>query len=179
MQVSKNIAAVQVAPAAPGDPEINLDLANLSPRKRIVYRFYKQLWDKGDLAAIAELCQENFSFRGSLGPDLIGQSQFREYVCWVTETLDGYTSDILALIEEADQIAVKLRFHGRHRKALFGCPATGDRVWWDGLAIFSFEGLKIRHLWVLGDIHGLLGRLGAGISHRAEFTLQNSERCST
>ena len=122
MQVSKIIAAVQVAPAAPGDPEINLDLANLSPRKQIVYRFYKQLWDKGDLAAIAELCQENFSFRGSLGPDLIGQSQFREYVCWVTETLDGYTSDILALIEEADQIAVKLRFHGRHRKALFGCP---------------------------------------------------------
>jgi predicted ester cyclase len=52
-----------------------------------------------------------------------------------------------------------MRFHGFHRKELFGVPPSGRHVWWTGMPIFTFEGAKVRDLFVLGDIHGLLSRL--------------------
>jgi SnoaL-like polyketide cyclase len=159
---------------APLEAEIHFDPARLSARKEIVRRFYKQMWDQGDISLIPELFHENFTFRGSLGPVLIGYPQLAEYVRWVIGTFDDYTSDILALIEEANQIAAKLRFHGFQRQPLFGRLATGKHVWWNGAAIFSFEQQKIRDLWVLGDIYGLLGRLDGCVSQKAEFTIGNA-----
>jgi len=83
----------------------------------------------------------------------------RSYVQFVTGALGHYTSDILALGEEGRQVFGKLRFHGYHQRELFGVSPTGRHVWWYGAPIFTFEGDLIRDLWVLGDIHGLIGRL--------------------
>jgi hypothetical protein len=163
------------AAVPPMDAEINFDLATLSVRKEMVRRFYKQMWDQGDVSLIPELFYENFTFRGSLGPVLIGHAQLAEYVLWVIDTLDGYTSDILTLVEEGNQVVAKLRFHGRQRKPLFGRLPTGRHVWWNGAAIFTFEEQKICDLWVLGDIYGLLGRLDGCVSQKAEFTLGNAD----
>jgi len=77
----------------------------------------------------------------------------------VTGALGQYTTDILALIEEGKRVSGKMRFHGYHRKGLFGVPPTGRHVWWTGMPIFTFEGAKVRDLYVLGDIYGLIGRL--------------------
>ena len=166
------------AALSPIDTEISFDPARLSAQKQIVRRFYTKMWDLGDLSLIPKLFHENFTFRGSLGPVLIGHAQLAEYVRWLTGTLDGYTSDILALIEEENQVVAKLRFHGCQRKPLFGRLPTGKPVWWNGAAIFSFEEQKIRDLWVLGDIYGLLGRLDGRVSQRVEFTLGNAQDCS-
>ena len=67
------------------------------------------------------------------------------------------------MIEEGNRVSGKMRFHGFHRKELFGVPPSGRHVWWIGMPIFTFEGAKVRDLFVLGDIHGLIVRLkGAG-----------------
>jgi predicted ester cyclase len=164
-------SAVADAALSPMDTEINLDPAKLSFRKETVRRFYKRMWDQGEISIIPELFHEDFIFRGSLGPVLVGHAQFLEYVRWVTATFDDYTSDILALVEEDNQVVGKLRFHGCQRKPVFGRPPTGDRVWWNGIAIFRFDGQRVRDLWVLGDIYGLLGRLDGRPEQIAEFTV--------
>jgi hypothetical protein len=138
---------------------IDLDPARLSPRKNVVRVFYQDIWDKADLSLIPTIFHPDFTFRGSLGPALVGHAQFCDYVRWLTGVLEGYTSDILGLVEEGDTIAGKLRFHGIHRGTFFGHAGTGRRVAWHGAPIFTFEGDKVRDLWVLGDIHGLLGQL--------------------
>ncbi|AOO84925.1 hypothetical protein BHK69_29780 (plasmid) [Bosea vaviloviae] len=74
-------------------------------------------------------------------------------------SLGNYTSDILVMIEEGHRVSAKLRFHGLHREAMFGHAATGRHVWWNGTPIFTFESRKVRDLWVLGDIQGLIGRI--------------------
>jgi hypothetical protein len=171
----REFAVTDEAALLPMDAEINFDLARLSVRKEMVRRFYKQMWDQGDVSLIPELFHENFTFRGSLGPVLIGHAQLMEYVRWVIDTFDGYMSDILTLVEEGNQVAAKLRFHGRQRKPLFGHHPTGQHVWWNGAAIFTFEEQKIRDLWVLGDVYGLLGRLDGCMSQKIEFTLGNAD----
>ncbi|MCJ2048427.1 MULTISPECIES: ester cyclase [unclassified Methylobacterium] len=148
-----------------------IDRAALSPQKEVVRKFYKDMWDHADVRLIPEIFHADFTFRGSLGPVLVGHAQFAEYVRWVTDSLEHYTSDILGLVEEGDQVTGKLRFHGIHRKPLFGQPPTGRHVWWYGAPVFTFALGKVRDLWVLGDIHGLIGRIESGAVERPEFNL--------
>jgi predicted ester cyclase len=132
-----------------------------TPQKEAVRVFYKEMWDRADKSLIPILFHADFTFRGSLGPVLVGHDQFAGYVDMVTRTFGDYTSDILELVEEGPKVAGKLRFHGFHRAPLFGVEPSGKHVWWHGAPIFAFEGAKIRDLWVLGDIHGLIERMRA------------------
>ena len=141
------------------EPALDLDPASLTPHKKAVWSFYKELWDHADKTLIPEIFHKDFTFRGSLGPTLVGFEQFGGYVDLVTGAFGDYTSDILALVEEGDRVAGRLRFHGIHRKPLFGIEPSGRHVWWYGAPFFTFEGDKVRDLWVLGDIHGLIARL--------------------
>ena len=141
------------------EPALDLTGVTLSPQKEMVRVFYKLLWDHADKSLIPTIFHPDFSFRGSLGPTLVGYRQFGGYVDWVTGTFGQYTTDILALIEEGNCVSGKMRFHGFHRKELFGVPPSGRHVWWTGMPIFTFEGPKVRDLFVLGDIHGLIGRM--------------------
>jgi len=141
------------------EPALELRGVKLSPQKEVVRVFYKELWDRADKNLIPGIFHEGFTFRGSLGPTLVGHEQFAGYVDHVTSALGSYTSDILALVEEGPQIMGKLRFHGIHRKELFGVAPSGRHVWWHGTPLFTFDQGKVRDLWVLGDIHQLIARL--------------------
>ena len=141
------------------EPSLNFENVTLSPQKETVRFFYKEMWDRANKSLIPKVFHSDFTFRGSLGPTLVGQEQFAGYVDWVTGALDRYTTDILALIEEGNHVSGKMRFHGFHRGELFGVPPSGRHVWWTGMPIFTFEGDKVRDLFVLGDIHGLISRL--------------------
>jgi hypothetical protein len=128
-------------------------LEGLSRQKEIVRVFYKDTW-----ALIPSIFHDDFAFRGSLGPALRGHEQLAGYVDMVTQALGQHTTDILDLVEEGDKVFGKVRFHGIHRKELLGVAPTGAHVWWYGAPMFTFEDGKVRDLWVLGDLHGLLGR---------------------
>jgi len=102
----------------------------LSPRKQVVHLFYKGLWDHADSGLIPEIFfRPDFTFRGSLGPVLVGHEAFAGYVDMVATALGFYTSDILELVEEGEPVSGKLRFHGIHRAPLFGHAPTGRHVW--------------------------------------------------
>lgn len=156
-------------PELPQEVVVDLTPARLSAQKNVVRVFYKDLWDKSDLTLVPQIFHPDFTFRGSLGPVLVGHRQFSDYVSWLTNTLEDYTSDILELIEEGQRVSGKLRFHGVHRRTLFGESPTNRRVWWYGAPIFTFDGPLVRDLWVLGDIHGLRSRLGPAGSERLSF----------
>ena len=145
--------------AEPDEPAMDFAGVRLSPRKETVRVFYKELWDHADKSLIPRIFHPDFTFRGSLGPVLVGHDEFAGYVDFVTGALDDYTSDILTLVEEGDRVAGRLRFRGRHRREMFGIAPTGRHVWWFGAPVFTFEGDLVRDLWVLGDVHGLIRRL--------------------
>ncbi len=141
------------------EPILDLEGVTLSPQKEMVRVFYKELWDHADKSLIPTLFHADFTFRGSLGPTLVGHDGFAGYVDLVTAAFGSYTTDVLAMIEEGAQVSGKMRFHGYHRKALFDVAPSGRHVWWIGMPIFTFEAGKIRDLYVLGDIHGLVARM--------------------
>ncbi|GMG84478.1 hypothetical protein LNKW23_36940 [Paralimibaculum aggregatum] len=141
------------------EQELDLGGMKLSTQKEMVRIFYKELWDRADKTLIPELFHADFTFRGSLGPVLVGHDGFAGYVDLVTTTFASYTTDILSMIEEGSYVSGKMRFHGYHRRELFGVPPSGRHVWWIGMPIFTFDQGKIRDLYVLGDVHGLITRM--------------------
>lgn len=149
------------------EPPLDFGKVDWSPQKEVVRVFYKEMWDHAETSLVPRIFHPDFTFRGSLGPQLVGHEQFIGYVRFVTGALEHYTSDILALAEEGNRVFGKLRFHGYHRQELFEVKPTGRHVWWYGTPIFTFDGGLVRDLWVLGDIHGLIDRLN-GSSSEAE-----------
>jgi predicted ester cyclase len=141
------------------EPTLNLEGATLSPQKELVRVFYKEMWDHADKSLIPTIFHPDFTFRGSLGPSLVGYDQFAGYVDWVTGAFGNYTTDMLVPIEEGNRVSGKMRFHGYHRQEMFGVAPSGRHVWWIGMPIFTFDGSKVRDLYVLGDIYGLIGRM--------------------
>ena len=123
------------------EPALSFDGVTLSPQKETVRAFYKDVGPRRQ-EPDPKIFHDGFTFRGSLGPTLIGHAQFAGYVDWVTGALGQYTTDILALIEEGNRVSGKMRFHGFHRQELFGVPPSGRHVWWTGMPIFTFEGPK-------------------------------------
>jgi hypothetical protein len=54
------------------EPAMALDGLLLSPQKEVVRSFYKDMWDRADKSLIPRIFHEGFTFRGSLGPVLVG-----------------------------------------------------------------------------------------------------------
>ena len=62
--------------------EQDLRGVKLSPQKEMVRVFYKELWDRADKTLILTLFHSDFTFRGSLGPTLVGHSGLP--VMWIS-----------------------------------------------------------------------------------------------
>jgi steroid delta-isomerase-like uncharacterized protein len=137
----------------------------LDRHKRLVRRFYDEIWNHADLSAVPEILAPDVTFRGSLGSATVGLRAFVQYVRSVTGALDDYRCDIADLVAEADRVVARMTFSGIHRGPLLGVPASGRRVSWDGAAFFTIADGRVVDLWVLGDLAGLRAQLDAVADH--------------
>lgn len=121
----------------------------------LVRRFYDEIWNVPDLAAIPGIVHPAFSFRGSLGTPAHGHAEFAAYVSMVTSALSDYHCAIEHLVADDENAAARMLFSGRHTGDFRGHPPTGRPVSWAGAAFFRLEDGLIRDLWVLGDLISL------------------------
>jgi hypothetical protein len=90
------------------EPALSFGKTELSAQKEAVRVFYKEMWDHADKSLIPTIFHPGFTFRGSLGPSLVGFDEFAGYVDWVTGVFGQYTTDILAMIEEGIRLRGRL-----------------------------------------------------------------------
>lgn len=133
-----------------------MTLMTQSNIQTVVESFYADIWNRHDKSKIPVLLCDNFTFRGSLGQAKVGHEGFGTYVDFVHAALAHYCCEILDLVIEDSKAFARMRFSGIHQGEFFGYPPTNKPVEWVGAALFSFNGIKVADLWVLGDVHGLL-----------------------
>ena len=97
------------------EPALSFEKTKLSPQKELVRLFYKEMWDHADKSLIPTIFHPGFTFRGSLGPSLVGYDEFAGYVDWVTGIFGQYTTDILALIESSNRACWQSRHPDRRK----------------------------------------------------------------
>lgn len=129
--------------------------------KTLIRQYYAELWNRWDAAAIDELIAPDIEFRGSIGQTVRGREEFRGYVERIRAAFPDFHNEIEELIAEGDRVVARLAYTGTHRGPLFGIPATGKRIQYDGIAIFTIRDGRIARGFVLGDVDGLKRQLTA------------------
>ena len=129
--------------------------------KDLVESFYREVWNNADETVAREILDQDFRFRGSLGPETRGRDGFIDYMRSIHQALGDYVCVIEDLIATEDRAAARMTFKGKHRGVFFGVEATGREIEWAGAAVFTVNGNRITDLWVLGDIDSVKQQLGA------------------
>jgi len=129
--------------------------------ERLVRRFYADAWNRWDEAAVDELLDEHFVFRGSLGDEVRGRDGFRGYRDRIRAAFPDFHNEIVDLIVEGERAAARLRYAGHHEGEVLGVAATGASITYGGAAFFTARDGRLREVWVLGDVDDLRRQLAA------------------
>jgi predicted ester cyclase len=129
--------------------------------RRLVERFYDEVWNRADEAVADEILHPDFRFRASLGLERLGRPGFVDYMRSIHAALENYTCVIDDLIATERRAAARLRFRGIHRGLFFGVAPTRREIAWSGAAFFTTDRSRITELWVLGDVDAVKRQLGA------------------
>ena len=132
----------------------------MTERENLVRRFYAELWNDRNIAAVNEILADNVRFRGSLGDEKQGHRGFLEYVEKVHTALADYRCTVERIEADGGSIIATVEFTGLHQAEFLGNAPSGKRISWTGEATFNFMGSLISEVYVLGDLDALQEQLG-------------------
>ena len=127
--------------------------------EQLVRRFYDEAWNRWDDAVVDELLGEGFTFRGSLGAEVVGRDGWREYRDRLRRAVPDLRNEIVELISGPGRAAARLRYSGHHRGVLLGHLGWGAPIEWAGAAFFRCADGQLAAAWVLGDLDALRRQL--------------------
>ncbi|PYT82240.1 MAG: ester cyclase [Acidobacteria bacterium] len=127
--------------------------------KLLVRRYYSEIWNEWSEPALEELISPDVGFHGSIGTAVKGIAEFKRYVNRIRSAFPDFHNQVEELIAEGHKAAARLIYTGTHREELLGFPGTGNKISYQGLAIFEFKQHRIVKGYVLGDIETLKKQL--------------------
>ena len=132
----------------------------LEENKALAHHWWQEVWAKGNLDAVDELCSSDYVFYnppGGYPPDREGYKQdvmdfFNSFV-----EVEAPIEDIVA---EGDKVVVRWTWSGTHVAEFWGAPPTGKRITMRGITILRIVGGKIVEEWEEMDLLGAERQLG-------------------
>jgi len=126
----------------------------------VVRAFYADLWERAGFDRLPLLLHEDVAFQGTFGQTMRGLDAFGTYVRSVREAFGTYRCDVRELVVDGGRAAARVGFSGTHDAGPFlGVEPTGRELAWEGVGFFEVEEGRIRRLWVMGDMLGLMAQL--------------------
>ncbi len=127
--------------------------------RQLVETFYNVMWNTWSEETARAILTADIDFRGSIGPQVSGHDGFLGYMQTIREAFPDFQNRIEEIIATDDRAVARLTYSGTHQGELLGRPATGRRIEYAGVAIFTMADRKISKVWVLGDLWGLMQQL--------------------
>jgi steroid delta-isomerase-like uncharacterized protein len=121
----------------------------------LVRRFYVDAWNRWDDAIVDVLLAEDFTFRGSLGDEVVGRDGWRTYRDMIRAAAPDFHNEIIDVVASPGRVAARLRYRGHHRGGLLGYAGRDQLFEYSGAAFFWCTDEHLRSAWVLGDIDAL------------------------
>lgn len=127
--------------------------------RQLVETFYNVMWNTWSVETARAILTDDIDFRGSIGLQVTGHDGFLGYMQTIRDAFPDFHNHIEEIIATDDRAVARLTYSGTHQGALFDRPATGRRIEYAGVAIFTMDGGRISKVWVLGDLWGLMQQL--------------------
>lgn len=130
--------------------------------KVIIRRFFKEAFEKGNLAVLNEIVAPDSVDRGpgALPGVPPGPEGTKMLITVYRNAFPDLHFTIDEQIAEGNTVVTRWTAHGTHNGELAGIPATGKRTTVVGLGIDRVENGKIVESWGLFDQFGMLQQLG-------------------
>jgi predicted ester cyclase len=127
--------------------------------KALVARFYEQVINRGDLAAIDGLLSPDFVHNGE-SRGISGQRTAIKAL--LTAFPDLQVTTKMAIAEE-DLVAVRQEWTGTHKGEFLGAAPTNRQISFTSQAMFRITDSRIVEAWVNEDDLGHLRQIGAPV----------------
>jgi steroid delta-isomerase-like uncharacterized protein len=128
--------------------------------RRLVQRFYDDMWNPFDVSVLEHITAPDVTFRGSLGDVTTGRAELTGYVRKVQSAFPDFHNEVVELVAEEGRGFARLRYTGTHLGPLGDLAPTGRRIAYEGTARFELSDGVIADVWVLGDRVTLYQQLG-------------------
>lgn len=126
---------------------------------RLIETWYHRMWNQWDKSVFEEILSPDITLRGSLGQEKRGYGGISDYMNFVHDAFPDFMNSIEEIISEEGKAFARLTYTGTHEGAIFGVEPTHKKIEYAGAAVFHFNEGRIREVWVLGDVYGLLRQL--------------------
>jgi steroid delta-isomerase-like uncharacterized protein len=129
--------------------------------KRVIQRFYGELWTQGDLSVADEIIDKDFRGHAPGSTESRGPEGVRQFVDTWRSAFPDLRIDIDAqYASDDDRVATQFTCTGTQSGPLMGIPATNRSVRMNGVAISRLRDGRIASDWGEFDMLGLLMQLG-------------------
>lgn len=137
---------------------------SIEDNKRLVERFYSEVWDRGNVDVAFDVFAEDY-VRPDLRPTAAtsGPEGQAKIAADFRRAFPDLRSRLDLILAEGDLVAARWTTTGTHTGAWAGVEPTGKAVEFAGVNIFRIRDGKIVEIWNHRDDLGLMQQLGAPI----------------
>ncbi len=129
--------------------------------KAVIRRYYREVWEQGELGVIDELFAPDVELHMPGVPeDPFGPAPVKQLAAMAKTAFPGLRVTIEDLIAERDKIVATVSLHGPHDGTAQGASPLEAAAAWRRIDVFRLHRGRIVEHWSDRDDHALLQRLG-------------------
>jgi len=135
----------------------------MSDRKDLVQRFYKEVFENGNVDAVDDLVTENAVEHQAPPPGFVrkpGREGIKDECRVYIEAFKPMSVQVHEQYEDGDTVITRATFTGTHSGQFGPLPATGKTAAVEAIDITRYEGDKAAEHWGLIDAVAMLTALG-------------------
>lgn len=132
----------------------------LERNKGLAARFNEEVKNQHKVSVIDELLSPAFVNHSEIPGFPSNRAGVKAFFAYWTQAFPDLTCTVYDRIAEGDRVVDFFTLEGTHQGEFLGIPATGRRVKYNGMHIFSFANGQITGHWNVLDLLTLMMQLG-------------------
>lgn len=133
---------------------------SVEENKAIARRFYEEVWNKHNLAALEEFMATDLIDHDPWLGQAPGREGMKQQLALLLAAFPDLQFTVDLIIAEGDMVASRLTVSATHTGEFIGIPPTGTQGTITGSEIFRIAGGKVVERWGNFDILGMMQQLG-------------------
>ena len=128
--------------------------------KATARRFYDEVFNRGDVSAIDQLCAHDFKDHTALPGQAPTAQGLKQIMATYLKAFPDIKVTVEEMIAEGDLVAARFSGTATHKGELFGTAPTGKRISFNGIDFLRFKNGRVTDAWHQGDDVIALMQLG-------------------
>jgi predicted ester cyclase len=129
--------------------------------KALMRRFYEEVFNRGNLAILDELCASNFVDHNPFPGQAPGIEGVKQSFTAMRAAFPDMRVTVEDMLAEGDKVATHISFHATHRGEFMGMAPSGNEASARISDILRFASGKAVERWAVEDMSGLFQAPGS------------------